>query len=79
MAVNPAVMAGFQQRCVDKTDAGALSPPKTMGVHEQGEQGVLHQFHKPVVTDRRWEIMPQNNTDIPLVIPFETSVAGKLE
>ena len=74
-AVYAPVMAYLQGGRVDKTDTRRLSPPESLSIQQKGEQGAAHQFHKPAVTDRRGEILPQVNADMPLVIPLEAAAA----
>jgi len=75
MAIDAPYIADFQRGGVDKADAGTLPTPEPLGIYEKGKQNVAHQFHKPVIADRRGEIVPHINADLALVIPLETSVA----
>jgi len=79
MTVNPPVMADFHNGRVDKTDAGTPPALESAAICQQGKQRAARQFHKPVVTDRCGEIAVHMNAHLPLVIPLEAAVAGKMK
>lgn len=76
--IPPHIVADWNHRTVDERYARTLAEGVKSHEQQHLQKHTRHKFHKAVVGDRVWELLPQHETDAAQIVVLECAVSAEM-